>query len=136
MKIKRQEVSAALLGIAVALILWLTILGREAQIRGFLFYKPFHSLSLLWRDIQRGGLRGNFLGNLILFVPIGALLPTMTGWRNLWKIATTGFAFSLIIETIQLITYRGCFDPDDVLLNTIGTVIGFGMFRFWVRYWE
>ena len=54
MKIKRQEVSAALLGIAVALILWLTILGREAQIKGFLFWAGCVALPvLLFLEILR-----------------------------------------------------------------------------------
>lgn len=129
MKIKRQEISTALLGITVALILWLTILGRETQMGGLLFYKPFHSISHLMKDIQRGGIRGNFLGNLILFAPVGALLPLVTGWEKLWKTTAIGLGFSVLIETLQLITHKGVFDPDDVILNTLGCIIGFGIYR-------
>ena len=127
MKMKRQEISAALLGVMIALILWLTILGRETQVGGVSFYKPFHSIGHLMKDIQRSGLRGNFIGNLVLFIPIGLLVPIMTGWNK--RTIAVGAIFSIFIETIQLITSRGVFDPDDVLLNTIGCVIGYFIFR-------
>ena len=129
MIMRRQEISAAFLGITVALILWLTILGRETQGGNILFYKPFHSISHLMKDIQRGGIKGNFLGNLILFVPVGVLVPLMTGWEKLWKTAAIGLGFSIFVETLQLITRKGVFDPDDLLLNTVGCVIGYGILR-------
>ena len=43
-------------------------------------------------------------------------------------IMVAGISFSLFIEIIQLTTSRGCFDLDDVLLNGLGTVIGFGLY--------
>ena len=130
---KKEEISAALLGIIVALILWLTILSREAQVGGISFYKPIHSIIHLWKDIQRGGLRGNFIGNLVLFIPAGALIPLVTGWKKMWKIAVTGLCFSLIIETIQLVTKRGVFDPDDILLNCLGCIIGYELLNMIIK---
>ena len=128
---KRREVSAVLLGIVVALILWITILGRETQSSGLLFYKPFHSLGHILRDIQRGGLRGNFLGNILLFIPVGLLMPSMTGWKK--RTIVIGAALSIFIETIQIATRRGAFDPDDIILNTFGCIIGYALLRV-VRY--
>ena len=50
-------------------------------------------------------------------------------WKKMWKTVAAGISFSLFIEIIQLITSRGCFDFDDVLLNGLGTVLGFGTFQ-------
>lgn len=125
---KKREISAALLGVCVALILWITILGREPQPNGRIFYPPFHSITTMWRDIWHVGIRSNFLGNIALFVPVGVLLPLTTGWK--WKTVTVGCIFSIIVETIQLVTVRGCFDLDDVVLNTIGCIIGFVLLLF------
>ena len=126
---KRKDISTALLGVAVALILWITILSRETLIGTPISYHPFHALVSFLKEIQRGRLGANFLGNIILFVPVGVLLPSITGWKKMWKTVATGIGFSLFIEIIQLITSRGCFDFDDVLLNGLGTVIGFGIFQ-------
>lgn len=120
----KQILSAVLLIASVALILWLTVLGREAQEVTPTVYYPFHSLGSFWKDIQHNGIKGNILGNILLFIPFGALVRIVSGWRALWKTAASGFVFSLLIETVQLLTKRGSFDLDDVLLNVAGTVIG------------
>ena len=52
--------------------------------------------------------------------------------RRFWiyreKVGFLGFMFSLCVETIQLITKVGCFDVDDLMLNTLGAMIGCGAF--------
>ena len=126
---KRKDISTALLGAAVALILWITIMSREKLIGTPISYHPFHALTSFLNDIQRGRIGMNFLGNIILFLPVGVLVPAVTGWKKMWKTVVVGISFSLFIEIIQLITSRGCFDFDDVLLNGMGTVIGFGIFQ-------
>ena len=125
---KRKDVSTVLLGVAVALILWVTILSREKLIGTPISYHPFHALVSFLKETQRGKIGANFLGNIILFLPIGVLLPVVTGWKKLWNTVAVGIEFSLLIEIIQLITSRGCFDFDDVLLNSLGSAIGFGLY--------
>ena len=81
------------------------------------------------KEIQRGRIGGNFLGNIVLFMPVGFLLSIVTEWKKLWKTAVLGVNFSLFIEVIQLVTARGCVASDDVMLNTIGTLIGYGVYK-------
>ena len=71
----------------------------------------------------------NIVANLALFVPIGCLLPRALPNQNFnwWKIFLIGFGFSLIVETTQLVTHRGCFDLDDLFHNSIGTVLGYAL---------
>ena len=128
---KRKELSAALLGIAVAVILWVTVLGRDSYIENSLVFEPFHPFYSFVKDIQDGRLRisGNFIGNIILFIPVGVLFP-LTGDEH--KCVKTGFValcFSIIIEIIQLVSHRGYFEIDDLILNTLGAVMGYGIYR-------
>ena len=125
---KRKEISTALLGVVVALILWISILSREQLIGSPISYRPLHALISFLKEIRRGRIGANFLGNIILFLPVGFLVPAVTGWKKLWKPLVMGVGFSLLIEIIQFVTSRGCFDPDDVILNGLGTVIGFGLY--------
>lgn len=134
MKKKQKEISAALLGITIALILWFTILGRETQVGRLSYYPLFHTISLIWKNIQRDGLTGNFLGNLILFIPVGALLPITTNMN--WKTLAIGSGFSILIEIVQFITKRGVFDPDDVLLNTVGCFIGYLLYSIMKKMYK
>lgn len=72
----------------------------------------------------------NILGNIVMFVPYGAFLPEM--WHNLnrvWKVFLVGTLSIAAVEVCQLLTLRGRFDIDDVLLNVIGIMLGYGLWR-------
>lgn len=67
--------------------------------------------------------------NIIFFVPFGLLLTTL--WQRFRKFLPTvflGFLFSLIIEVGQLFTIRAT-DVDDLIMNTLGTILGFILFK-------
>lgn len=68
--------------------------------------------------------------NVILFIPFGYLVPSVFAiicrW---WKVLIIGFVFSLLIETIQLVTKLGWFDASDLLHNTVGAWIGYGLYK-------
>ncbi|MGG0095166.1 VanZ family protein [Bacillus subtilis] len=73
-------------------------------------------------------------GNLILLMPVGLLFPLLFNKSNVKRILLTGFFISLFIELIQLsfsvyigTIYRS-FDVDDLILNTLGTLIGYWFF--------
>lgn len=77
----------------------------------------------------------NLAGNVIAFVPFGLFLPIITrSGLNLWTTALLTFDLSLAIELMQLVTKVGCFDVDDLILNTIGGMIGYFLCWFWDRY--
>ncbi|MGE7185701.1 VanZ family protein [Peribacillus sp. NPDC006672] len=70
-----------------------------------------------------------YILNIILFVPLGFLLPTIWSlFRSLKKVACTGLFFSLAIELSQLLNSR-ITDIDDLLMNTLGAVVGYLIYR-------
>ena len=71
----------------------------------------------------------NIIFNYCMFIPFGFLLSLR--WEKLRSakaIFLSGFSFSLMIESLQLITRRGMFEFDDLLGNTVGALIGYGIF--------
>lgn len=74
-----------------------------------------------------------YLLNIVMFIPLGFLVPLI--WKKAGKpryIILTGFAFSLLIELSQLLNSRGT-DVDDLILNTLGGVVGFLLYKVWDR---
>ena len=68
----------------------------------------------------------NVVGNVIAFMPFGFLLPPLMNYKTNWFVTTIwAFLFSLFAETIQLFFRLGSFDVDDMLLNTIGGLLGY-----------
>ncbi len=108
------------------------------------FYQPDARPNFVpFRTIQYDWLRGgqefviNILGNLAAGFPMGVLLPSLPGRRCSWvKVAGAGFAVSLLIETLQGISGRRCADVDDVILNTLGGLMGYGCWLAAGRMWE
>lgn len=68
----------------------------------------------------------NVLLNVAMFAPLGILLPLLTEKIRKWyRMLAAGFGTSLAIELLQYLLYRGLFDVDDLLCNTLGTMIGY-----------
>ncbi|MGE1008296.1 VanZ family protein [Bacillus cereus] len=71
----------------------------------------------------------NTLGNVIIFIPFGFLLSLLFKQINNVKMASKIFIkFILLIESLQLLTFTGVFDIDDIMLNMLGALIGYGSF--------
>ena len=76
---------------------------------------------------ERGLMIGaiNILGNIVLLIPIGLLVPFVSRkmtWKKSFLLAVTA---GLAIEGLQVILRVGIFDIDDVILNGFGVMIGF-----------
>ena len=78
----------------------------------------------------------NLIGNVIAFVPFGFMMPILKmKYRYSKKVIGMTFLLSLTVECIQLLTRVGSFDVDDLILNTLGGIFGFGLFHVvnWIR---
>lgn len=72
----------------------------------------------------------NLLGNIVAFMPFGALIRWVVNRKTRWYQATAyTFLFSLCVELLQLVAKVGVFDVDDLILNTLGGLMG-----FWIYY--
>ena len=62
-----------------------------------------------------------------MFMPIGFFIPLLWKVSNR-KVIIIGFCSSLFIEICQLSLTRGT-DVDDLILNTLGTMLGLLLYR-------
>ena len=89
--------------------------GRSAAVVGY-NTRPFREILRYLRYWKILGLRTvilNLAGNVIGFMPFGALLPIFSRqMRRPWKITLLSFEISAIIEISQLVLQVGCFDVD------------------------
>lgn len=135
----RYSISLPLFISYLAIMLNITFLEREIGSRV--------GISLKFFETTGGPQRNAYvMENVLLFIPFGILVAhfyrksrkrrklTRTvyeGFKVLFgicggivKITLIGMVCSLGIETIQLITGRGYFQLDDIVMNTVGTCIG------------
>lgn len=68
--------------------------------------------------------------NIIFFMPFGFLLPTLwKKYRSFLNTLSYGIIFSFIIEIGQLFTKNRATDINDLIMNTLGTIIGWIIFN-------
>lgn len=105
-------------------------MGRTQQ-EGYVYnLVPLREIKRFWKYILDNDALGriarlNIFGNIIAFIPFGIFLPYMS--ENRIRLILTflySFGLSLVIELVQLITKVGSCDVDDIILNTLGGVIG------------
>ena len=71
----------------------------------------------------------NLIGNFAMFIPTGVITPMIYKHLNSFgKVTLTGFLLSLSIEIIQLPFAVRASDVDDLILNTLGCMVGYGIY--------
>ncbi|MBY6038358.1 VanZ family protein [Fictibacillus nanhaiensis] len=85
----------------------------------------FDSIRLMWGSNDYWLIFKNIFGNVMLFFPLGLLLPSAFQRFSSWRfIFIAGFGTSFVIEVLQNEYAQRIFDIDDILLNGIGSMIG------------
>ena len=92
--------------------------------------RPFHTIRLFSSShVSAAYSYENIGGNIVGFIPLGVILPLAFSFLGKWwKLALFVFGISLLFEVTQLITGIGVFDVDDLLLNTVGGIIGYFLY--------
>lgn len=93
-------------------------------------FKEIHRYLAYYEIIGPYAVFLNLAGNILAFVPFGLFYPLLSRRnRSLWKVTLISFEVSLLVEIIQLVTRVGSCDVDDIILNTLGGMIGHLCFR-------
>ncbi|MDD4689843.1 MAG: VanZ family protein [Eubacteriales bacterium] len=89
----------------------------------------FSELIKVYRNIGLREFSRLFLGNIGWFIPFGFLLPMLLKKKSLLKVLAFGLMFSFIIEILQFISHKGVAELDDLILNIIGVIIGYYLYK-------
>ena len=75
----------------------------------------------------------NIFGNLLLFLPYGLYITHYLDLKRPLSVMGYAFVISLSIELIQSIIGR-VFDVDDIILNVLGALLGYFIYRLFDRF--
>lgn len=117
-----HAIFAGILAAYCTLVLSYTIFSREATGIAQYIMNPIWAYKLMPFNMSY---RMEIILNYILFIPLGFLTPRIVKSRKKYLLTIlNGFCFSAAIEVTQLLTTTGLFELEDILGNTIGTMIG------------
>lgn len=86
----------------------------------------------IYKDIIEKGcfhIHPEILMNVLVFVPIGFLVCIALRGVKWWKALMIGCGLSVSIEIMQFVLKRGTTEIGDVLHNTLGCLIGIGVYK-------
>lgn len=114
----------ALCVVYTTVILYLAFFSREPGSRTGIDLMLFET----WKDSPTA--KAFVIENVLMFIPFGILFPA--AFRQLRSgvcCTMLGFLSSVCLELAQLVTQRGHCQLDDVVMNTLGTWIGWMIYR-------
>ena len=130
-----QHTVGVLFASYIIAVLIITLLVRTYDVEVRTILNPFTKYEFLgkgfvkdgWKCFSKNeGIITEILLNILLFVPMGFLVPALQeSFRRWWKVLLLGLGFSLFIECTQLVLHIGCFDTADLVHNALGAVVGF-----------
>ena len=101
-------------------------------------YPLFYSYKEAWNHFSAREWR-NIILNIMMFVPFGFLLPLVSKkFQVFWETYLAGFLLTFLIEMTQLLFNLGICELDDLMNNTVGAMIGYGLYRLFalaVKKW-
>ncbi len=140
---KQRRLLILLLFLYLAAVFYVTCFGvrMETVADGSPRYnlRPFREIRRFWNHRGVVGIRNmllNIFGNVVMFMPLGAFVCAVPKKANIIICFFISAFSSLLIETIQFCFKLGCFDVDDLILNTAGGLLGYllyAIFRGIVR---
>jgi glycopeptide antibiotics resistance protein len=124
-----------IIGILYALIMGLLLFWRGHDPVYHYNLIPFQTIKLYIVNrayFDLGTWISNLFGNIVMFIPLGIIIPTLNNrFLKILLFLTAIIAILLAVELLQMVMKVGSFDVDDVILNTIGAIIGF-IFTKWL----
>lgn len=114
---------------------YITFLSRETRERTVILMVPFASLTEAIRTHNAEEIN-HMLLNVALFVPMGMLFPMIYPEKlsTIFFVLPMGMMCTTLIESLQLILRLGHCDIDDIIANTLGTLLGYLFYLIYRRF--
>lgn len=113
----------------IVFVLELTILGRGTSHYLQMNLQPFSGYMDAWKKYSLRDLQ-NCLFNIVMFVPLGVLLPLLiVKFKEFKWLLFVVVGATASIETYQTLSGAGIFELDDLINNTLGGIIGYQLYR-------
>lgn len=123
-----------LLVIYVTSLLYLALLGRSGEYIRSLTLMPFSSHLFVLKNYNYHDVFYQIIENILVFIPMGILAPEVLNLRGkkgaLPLTVLLGGLTSFIIELAQFTYAVGYSEVDDIINNTLGCAVGYGIFCF------
>ncbi len=121
----KNKLPKVLLGIYIILISWIVLFKMQFNFNYLPYIRSINLIPFGESVIINGKIYfGEIINNLIVFIPVGLYIGMIWKDKNFIKKVIPILSLTLIYETLQYILHIGATDITDIIMNTLGGVIG------------
>lgn len=121
-----KKTTHILFTIYLFLVIWIILFKLSVSIEQLPHFRSFNLIPFYYPNKTGFQIR-EVLDNVIIFIPFGLYLKTLN--INSKRTVFLGFLLSLSLELSQYIFGIGASDITDLITNTIGVIIGIGIYQ-------
>lgn len=133
MKLKNQYISVGMKVLTVYYIIWLifiVVFKMTFSINNLLIERQINLLPFYYDNtVNIKVIFDEMVSNILIFLPLGIMIRSILFRKNNLKSILFVFFFSLATEFLQYALSIGVFDITDIINNTLGGVLGVGIYN-------
>lgn len=104
-----------------------TVIFRKAKVERGFELRPLWSYEAIQNGVNT--MIPETVMNVVVFIPVGLMMGLVFKGAYWCKVLLAGVGVSFSIELMQFLFKKGCCETDDVIHNTLGCAIGYGIFN-------
>ena len=131
---KRRLIGLLILAEYVVLIYCTTVFLRPLQESSAINFRPFWGFHAFLAG-QNAVMAEKFM-NLVVFIPVGVMIGVANRGLKWYQVLLISAMLSVSIEFFQFVMKKGYAELDDVIHNTLGAIIGIGVYYLIEMVWR
>lgn len=138
MKNKKQyNLTMILFTIYFFLLIWILLFKMSFSLDELYGRRSINIIPFLGTAMVNGKLHtSEIINNILIFIPVGIYTCMLKQDWSITKKISVAFFISLAVEVLQFVLAIGATDITDLIGNTIGGVIGIGVFYLFTRLFK
>ena len=134
---RQRNLTRILFAIYFLILVWILLFKMSFSLDELYKSRSINIIPFMGSVIVNGRIYiSEIINNIIVFVPVGIYICMLKeNWSILRKISV-GFFISLGIEVLQFILAIGATDITDLIGNTLGGIIGIGVFYLFSKVFK
>ncbi len=125
MENKKNKLITILFGIYLVILIWIILFKMQTDLKFLPYIRSVNLVPFGQSVIINGEINFNeMINNCLIFIPVGIYAEMLAKNRKFYQKIILIFLITLFLEISQFILHIGATDITDVIMNTLGGMIG------------
>ena len=134
---KQYNLTRILFAVYTLILAWILLFKMSFSIDELYKNRNINIIPFMGSVIVNGKIdTSEIINNIIVFIPIGIYVCMLKKDWSILKKISVGFFISLGIEVLQFVLAIGATDITDLIGNTLGGIIGIGVFYLFSKVFK